>query len=48
MRQTVPDPAAVEPDDDFPPANLVRALIYDPRAARGSTPAPRRNLSGIG
>lgn len=38
MRNTAPDPA-VEPDDDFPPVNLIRELIYDPRARRGSNSA---------
>jgi CubicO group peptidase (beta-lactamase class C family) len=39
MSHTVPDPAPVEADDDFPIANLIRELITDRRATRGSTPA---------
>lgn len=38
MRDTLPEPTA-EADDDFPLANLVRELIFDPRAARVSTPS---------
>jgi serine beta-lactamase-like protein LACTB len=38
MRHTIPDPAAVETDDDFPLVNLIRELIFDPRAARDTTP----------
>ena len=32
IRDTIADPAAVEADDDFPVINLIRELIYDPRA----------------
>jgi serine beta-lactamase-like protein LACTB, mitochondrial len=38
MRDTMPDPAAVEADDDFPLVNMIRELIYDPRATRDTTP----------
>ena len=38
MRDTIPDPAPVEADDDFPLVNLIRELIFDPRATRASTP----------
>ena len=33
MRHTMAD-APAEPDDDFPPINMIRELIYDPRVAR--------------
>lgn len=36
MLHTVPDSAVID-DDDFPLFNLVRELVFDPRAARGST-----------
>jgi CubicO group peptidase (beta-lactamase class C family) len=36
MRDTIPDPATVEPgeDEDFPLFNLIRELIHDPEATR--------------
>jgi CubicO group peptidase (beta-lactamase class C family) len=38
MRDTVPDPDAGKSEDDFPLANMVRELIYDPRATSGGGP----------
>ncbi|HEY4085686.1 MAG TPA: serine hydrolase domain-containing protein [Bryobacteraceae bacterium] len=41
MRDTVPDSAPVT-NDDFPPINLVRELIYDPQARRGAGRSSRK------
>ncbi len=38
MRDTVADPAAIEPGEDFPLANMIRELIYDPEARRNTKP----------
>ncbi|MEO8100674.1 MAG: serine hydrolase domain-containing protein [Acidobacteriota bacterium] len=36
MHDTIPDPTTKEVDEDFPLANMVRELIHDPEATRGS------------
>lgn len=47
MRDTVPDPAPVEPDDDFPIANLIRELIFDPRVRRdAAADATKKSVDG--
>jgi serine beta-lactamase-like protein LACTB, mitochondrial len=46
MSDTTPDSAstdpAAQPDDDFPPANMIRELFVDPRKKRGPAPDPAR------
>jgi serine beta-lactamase-like protein LACTB, mitochondrial len=37
MRDTVPDPAPVEADDDHPLFNLIREKLFDPRTRRKKT-----------
>jgi serine beta-lactamase-like protein LACTB, mitochondrial len=44
MRDTIPDPSGVEADDDFPLVNLIRELIFDPRARRDTTADSRKKL----
>jgi len=41
MHNTGADPALIEGDEDFPVANLIRELIYDPEAQRGSASAKK-------
>jgi len=43
MKNTAPDPAAVPPPDDFPPANMIRELIHDPEATRDANPGSTKN-----
>jgi len=38
MRETIADPARIEPGEDFPLANMIRELIHDPGATRDTTP----------
>ena len=40
MRDTVPDSARVEAGEDFPLVNMLRELIYDPGATRGTKTNP--------
>lgn len=39
MRHTIPDASTLEPGEDFPLFNMVRELIHDPEATRGSAAA---------
>ncbi len=43
MRDTVPDSATFEGDDDFPLFNFFRERIVDPRTARTNAPPPATN-----
>jgi len=43
MKNTIPDPGPVEPDDDHPLFNLFREQVHDPRTTRRKTPDAARN-----
>ena len=42
LRDTIPDSAPLEPDDDFPLFNLIRELIFDPRTTPETTPDSKK------
>lgn len=46
MRDTLPDPDVFEDDGDPPFFNLIRELIYDPRATRATGPESIRSPEG--